>query len=68
MTKQWIYNYSTIQRQVHKDLIKLNLSKQKNWPANKVEHITKHRNVFSEFIESIDFDLLQKSDKYESVL
>jgi len=46
-----------------RDLIKLQLSKQKNWPANKVELITKHRKVFSEFIESIDFDLLQKSDK-----
>ena len=46
-----------------RDLLKLQLSKQKNWPANKVELITKHRKVFSEFIESIDFDLLQKSDK-----
>jgi hypothetical protein len=46
-----------------RDLIKLQLSKQKNWPANKVELITKHRKVFSEFIESTDFDLLQKSDK-----
>jgi len=46
-----------------RDLIKLQLSKQKNWPANKVELIIMHRKVFSEFIESIDFDLLQKSDK-----
>jgi len=46
-----------------RDLLKLQLSKQKNWPASKVELITKHRKVFSEFIESIDFDLLQKSDK-----
>jgi len=46
-----------------RDLIKLHPSKQKNWPANKVELITKHRKVFSEFIESIDFDLLQKSGK-----
>ena len=37
-------------------------SEQKNWPASKVELITKHRKVFSEFIEFIDFDLLQKSD------
>jgi len=43
-----------------RDLIKLQLSKQKNWPTNKVELITKHRKVFSEFIESIDFDLLQR--------
>ena len=40
----------------------------KNWPANKVELITKHRKVFREYIESIDFDLLQKSDKYDSAL
>ena len=35
------------------------------WPANKLELITKHRKVFSEYIESIDFDSLQqkKSDK-----
>jgi hypothetical protein len=46
-----------------RDLMKLQLSKQKNCPANKVELITKHRKVFSEFIESIDFDHLQKSDK-----
>ena len=48
-----------------RDLLKLQLSKQKNWPARKVELITKNRKVFSEIIEStrIDFDLLQKSDK-----
>jgi len=51
-----------------KDLIKVYLSKQKNWAANKVELITKHRKVFSEFIESIDFGLLQKSDKEDRVL
>jgi len=31
--------------------------------VSKVELITKHRIVFCEFIEFIDFDLLQKSDK-----
>jgi len=51
-----------------RDLLKLQISKQKNWLASKVELITKHRKVFSEFIESIDFDLLQRSDKYDSVL
>jgi len=30
------------------------------WPANKLELITKHRKVFSEYIESIDFDRLQQ--------
>jgi hypothetical protein len=43
-----------------RDLIKLHIRKQKNWPANKVELITKHRKLFSEFIESTDFDLLQR--------
>jgi len=38
-------------------------TKQKKKLARKVGLITKHRKVFSEFIESIDFDLLQKSDK-----
>ena len=40
---------------------------QKNWPENKLELITKHRKVFSEYIASTDFDSLkQKSDKQDS--
>ena len=34
-----------------------------NWQDNKLELITKYRKVYSEFIESIYFDLLQQSDK-----
>ena len=34
-----------------------------NLQNNKLELITKYRKVYSEFIESIDFDQLQKGDK-----
>ena len=34
-----------------------------NLHENKVELITKYRKVYSAFIESIDFDLLQHSDE-----
>jgi hypothetical protein len=33
-----------------------------NWLDSKPELITKHRKVFSAYIESIDFDFLQQSD------
>jgi len=52
--------FQCIATRKQRDLIKLHLRKQKNWPANKLELLTKHRKIFSEFIESIDFDLLQK--------
>ena len=55
--------FQCIETRKQRTRIKLHLNKQKNWPKNKLELITKHRNLFSEFIESIDFDLLQKSDK-----
>ena len=42
------------QRDVLKQIIKKG-----NWPASKQELITKYRNFFSAFIESIDFELLQ---------
>jgi len=34
-----------------------------NLQDNKKELITKYRKVYSEFIESIDFDQLQQGDK-----
>ena len=34
-----------------------------NLQENKLELITKYRKVYSEFIESIEFNLLQQSDK-----
>jgi len=52
--------FQCIETRKQRGQIKLHLSKQENWPANKRELITKHRKLFSEFIESIDFDLLQK--------
>jgi len=56
--------FQCVETREQRDLIKLHLRTQKNWPANKSELITKHRKVFSDYIESIDFDSLQqKSDK-----
>ena len=46
-----------------RELLKLQINKPMNLQANKIELITKHRKVYSAFIESIDFDLLQQSDK-----
>ena len=60
--------FQCVETRKQKDLIKLHLRTKKKQAANKVEHITKHRKVFSDYIESIDFDSLQqqKSDKQES--
>jgi len=56
--------FRCIETRKQRDRIKLHLRKQKNWTANKRELIAAHGEVFGEFIESIDFDLLQKkSDK-----
>ena len=51
--------FQCVESRKQRDLIKLHLRTQKNWPANISELITKHRKVFSEYIESIDFDSLQ---------
>ena len=46
-----------------RDLLKFQLEARRTWPASKLELITKHKKVFTEYIESIDFDQLQqKSD------
>jgi len=58
--------FQCVETRKQRDLIKLQLRTQKKWPANKLELITKYRKVFSEYIESTDFDSLQpkkKSDK-----
>jgi hypothetical protein len=39
------------------DILKLQIKKQMNLQDSKLELITKHRKVYSSFIESIDFDL-----------
>ena len=56
--------FQCIETRKQRGLIKLHLKTQNNWPSNKSELITKHSKVFSECIESIDFDSLkQKRDK-----
>jgi len=37
-------------------------NKQRNWPESKPELISKYRKLFSAFIESVDFELIQHSD------
>jgi len=58
--------FQCVETRKQRDLIKIQLRTQKKWPAKKLELITKHRKVFSEYIESIDFDSLQqkRSDTY----
>ena len=46
-----------------RELLKLQINKPMNLQDNKIVLITKHRKVYSAFIESIDFDLLHQSDK-----
>ena len=41
-----------------REVLKQNILKNGNWPASKQELITKYRESFITFIESIDFDLL----------
>jgi hypothetical protein len=56
-----LFHYSETSTQ--RDLLKLQINKKMNWLDSKPELITKHRKVFSAYIESIDFDFLQQSDK-----
>jgi len=44
------------------ELLKHQTSKQRNWPESKQELISKYRKLFSAFIESVDFELIQQSD------
>jgi len=52
--------FQCVETRKQRELIKLQLRKQKMWPANKLELITKRRKVFSEYIETIYFDSLQQ--------
>jgi len=54
--------FQCVETRKERDLIKLQLRTQKQWPVNKLELITKHRKVFSEYIESTDFDSLQQKN------
>ena len=47
--------FQCVETRKQRDLIKLQLRTQKKWPVNKLELITKHRKVFSEYIEYIEF-------------
>ena len=55
--------FHCIKTSAQRDLLKLSINKIMNLQDNKLELITKYRKVYSEFIESIDFDLLQQSDE-----
>ena len=44
------------------ELLKLQINKPMNLQDNKIELITKHRKVYSAFIESSDYDFLHQSD------
>ena len=52
-----------IKTRQQRDLLKRRINKQMNLQDNKQELITKYRKVYSEFIESIDFEQLQQGDK-----
>jgi len=55
--------FNCIKTREQRDLLKRRINKQMNLPDNKQELITKYRKVYSEFIESIDFEQLQQGDK-----
>ena len=55
--------FNCIKTSAQRDLLKHRINKPMSLQDNKLELITKYRKVYSEFIESIDFDLSQQSDK-----
>ena len=59
----YLHTHNCIKTREQKDLIKRRINKQMNLQDNKQELITKYRKVYSEFIESIDFEQLQQGDK-----
>jgi hypothetical protein len=54
--------FKCVKTREQRDLIKRRINKTINLQDNKKELITKYRKVYSEFIESIDFDQLQEGD------
>jgi hypothetical protein len=42
-----------------REVLKQHIIKKGNWPASKQELVSKYRKLFSAFIESLDFELLQ---------
>jgi len=55
--------FNCIKTRQQRDLLKRRINKQMDLQDNKQELITKYRKVYSEFIESIDFEQLQQGDK-----
>ena len=55
------YVHACMRTYIH--LIKRRINKQMDLQDNKQELITKYRKVYSEFIESMDFEQLQQGDK-----
>ena len=55
--------FNCIKTREQRDLLKRRINKEMNLQDNKQELITKYRKVYSEFIESIDFEQLQQGDK-----
>jgi hypothetical protein len=55
-TDHLLYHCTLLQTQ--RDILKQNILKTGNWPTSKHELITKYRDSFITFIESIDFGLL----------
>jgi len=45
------------------EVLKHQISQQRNWVEIKQELVSKHMKVFCEFIESIDFELLQQNEQ-----
>jgi hypothetical protein len=46
-----------------REVLKHQINQQRNWMGIKQELISKHKKVFCEFIESIDFELLQQNEQ-----
>jgi hypothetical protein len=51
-----LYQCNILEKQ--RGILKRNIADTRHWPASKQELITKYRDSFMTFIESIDFDLL----------
>jgi len=53
----WLYSVS------QREVLKHQISQQRNWMEIKQELISKHKKVFCEFIDSIDFELLLQNEQ-----
>ena len=55
--------FNCIKTREQRDILKRRINKPIKLQDNKQELITKHRKVYSEFVESIDFDQLQQDEQ-----